>query len=148
MADASQVLGAQEVAGTFLSPKGTMKKVTTASAGRMVGGLAGAVGTATGQSLGGQGEGTPTFGQLGYLAVTDEDVALVRAKTGAIKPKLVDEVLGRRPRSQLERVDYEKGSLKGKLEIHFTDGGLWEFEIPRAHHKATTKVVEALSTSG
>jgi hypothetical protein len=88
MADASQALGSPEVAGTFLSPKGTMKKVTTQSAGRMVGGLAGAVGTATGQSLGGQGEGTPTFGQLGYLAVTGDEVALVRAKTGALKVRM------------------------------------------------------------
>jgi hypothetical protein len=145
MADASQALGSPEVAGTFLSPKGMMKKMAFESAGRSVGGVVGAVGGNAAAAAGnGQGEGTPTFGQLGYLAVTGEEVALVRAKRGAIKPKIMDDVLGRKPRGDVQRVDFVKGSVKGELRIEFSDGGLWEFEVPKVHNKKAEKVVEAL----
>jgi hypothetical protein len=142
--DATEVLGSPEVVGTFLSPKGTTKKMATASAGRMLGGAVGAL-TASAASDDQKGSGTPTFGQLGYLAVTSDEVALVRAKVGALKPKLGTEVLGRRPRSEVEGLDYDKGKLKGALTIRFSDGGAWEFEIPKAHRKNTERVVQELS---
>jgi hypothetical protein len=146
--DASAVLGSPQEAGTFLSPKGLMKKMATQSAGRMAGGLIGSAAGNAGMIRGGEEPGTPVFGQLGYLAVTAEDVALVRAKRGAMKPKIVDEVVVRKPRNEVQSVDYEKGSLKGELKIHFADGSRWEFEIPKVHNKTTEAVIRALAPAG
>ncbi|MGZ4307899.1 MAG: hypothetical protein ACXVRG_00955 [Gaiellaceae bacterium] len=143
-ADASEVLGSPQVAGTFLSPKGMTKKMSTASAGRMVGGVVGSV--AAGLATTGKKDGdTPTFGQIGYLAVTAGEVALVRGKVGALKPKIRDEVLGRKPRSEVQHVEFDKGTLKGALNIQFADGAVWEFEIPKVHRKTTERVVQELT---
>jgi hypothetical protein len=145
MADASEVLGSPEVAGTFLSPKGLTKKMSTAQAGRMVGGVVGSM--AAGLATTGKKDGdTPAFGQIGYLAVTADEVALVRGKVGAFKPKIRDEVLGRRPRSDVAHVEFDKGTLKGALKIQSSDGSLWEFEIPKVHRKTTELVVAELET--
>jgi hypothetical protein len=147
--DASAVLGSPQEAGTFLSPKGLMKKMATQSAGRMAGGLIGSAAGNVGMVRGDKEEAaTPAFGQLGYLAVTADDVALVRAKRGAMKPKIVDEVVGRKPRNEVQSVDYDKGSLKGELKIHFADGSRWEFEIPKVHNKTTEAVIRALAPAG
>jgi hypothetical protein len=146
MADASQVLGSPEVAGTFLNPKGTLKKKATASAGRAVGGLVGAVGSNLAQSHQKQEGTTPDFGQVGYLAVTADELALVRGKIGAIKPKIRDEVLARRPRSDVQSVELEGGKLiKADLTIQFADGGAWEFEVPKVYRKTADRLVQELS---
>ena len=118
--------------------------MSTASAGRMVGGVVGSV--AAGLATSGNKDGdTPAFGQVGYLAVTADEVALVRAKVGALKPKIKDEVLERRPRSDVQNLEFDKGTLKGALKIQFADGASWEFEIPKVHRKTTERVVQELS---
>jgi len=145
--DASELLGSPEVAGTFLSPKGLTTRMTTLAAGSVVGGALGRFGAdkATG---GEKYEGAPSFGQVGYLAVSGDELAIVRGKKGAFKPKVGDEVVGRVPRSQIQAVEFKKGALKGSLRIQFADGGWWEFEIPKIYRKTTEKVVEALTPSG
>jgi hypothetical protein len=139
------VLGSAEVAGTFLSPKGLTRKMATQSAGRVVGGLVGSVAANVATSRQKSDEGTPAFGQIGYLAVTETEVAIVRGKRGAFKPKIGDEVVGRMPRSDVQAVHYEKGALKGELKIDFADGAAWEFEIPKVYKKTTETVVAALN---
>src|SRR3954468_15145957 len=106
--------------------------MTTLTAGNVVGGMAGrfAADVATGL---GKYEGAPDFGTVGYVAVTETEVAIVQAKKGAFKPKVGDEVLARAARSSVEAVDFDKGALKGDLKIRFADGGWWEFEIPKVY---------------
>ncbi len=142
--DASAVLGSPEVASTFLSPKGLTKRMTTLAAGNVVGGAVGrfAADVATG---GEKYEGAPDFGQVGYLAVTGDEVALLRGKKGAFKPKVGDEVVGRVPRANVQGVEFDKGALKGSLRLQFADGGWWEFEIPKVYRKTTEEVVKTLS---
>jgi len=145
--DASEVLGSPEVAGTFLSPKGLTSRMTVMAAGRVVGGLIGTV--AADKATGGERyEGAPDFGQVGYVAVTQDEVAIVRGKKGAFKPKVGDEVVARVRRTDVQAVEFDKGALKGSLKIQFADGGWWEFEIPKIYRKTTEKVVEALAPSG
>jgi hypothetical protein len=146
--DASAVLGSPEVAGTFLSPKGLTAKLTAFTAGSVVGGAAGAF--AASMATGGvtKYEGAPDFGQVGYVAVTQDEVAIVRGKKGAFKPKVGDEVVARMPRTEVQVVEFEKGALKGSLKIQFADGGWWEFEIPKIYRKTTEKVVQVLSPAG
>jgi hypothetical protein len=144
---ASELLGSPEVAGTFLSPKGLTKRITTLAAGSVVGGAVGRF-TADRATGGEKYEGAPDFGQVGYLAVSGEEVALVRGKKGAFKPKVGDQVVGRARRSDIQNVEFDKGTLKGALKIHFADGGWWEFEIPKIYRKTTEGVVKALTPSG
>jgi hypothetical protein len=50
---------------------------------------------AASSTTGGLYEGAPdvlSFGRVGYVAVSETDVALVRTKTGAFKMKISDEV--------------------------------------------------------
>jgi len=86
-----------------------------------------------------------TSGTVGYLAVTEQEVALIRGKKGAFKPKVGQEVVGRVPRADVEGIEFDKGALKGDLKLQFTDGGWWEFEIPKVYRRTTEAVVKTLT---
>ena len=136
--DASAALGAPQLAGSFVGPKGLTRSMTARAAG-------GAVGAAI--SGGGAGaEGTPHFGRVGYLAVTEGELALVKTKSAmlGLKMKPTDEVLARVPRSEIASTELDKGALKSALKIEFTGGGVWEFEVPKANRKTAEQVVSAL----
>jgi hypothetical protein len=141
-ADASQVLGAPQVAGSFVGPKGVTKQMAVSGAGRVVGGVvgSGAAALATGR----QGAAAPSFGVLGYVAVTAEEVAIVRGKSGLLKPKVGTDVIARAPRSEIASAQLEPGALTAALKIAFTDGGAWEFEVARVNRKTAEQVVHAL----
>jgi len=146
MADASQALGAPELAGSLVNPKGMTKKMTASVAGQVAGGAAGAF--AAGMAAGGPAYSgapdVPNFGRVGYVAVTENEVALVKTKSGLMKMKISDEVLARAPRSEIASVELDKGTLLSHLKIEFTNGVLWEFDVPKASKKTAEKVVGAL----
>src|SRR5207302_2312214 len=81
--DASLALGAPELAGTLVNPKGLTKKMTAATAGAQIGGAVGslAAGVIAGRGSGGAAE-VPSFGRVGYVAVSGDEVALVNTKAG------------------------------------------------------------------
>jgi hypothetical protein len=143
--DASDALGAPQVAGTFVNPKGMAKKVTASVAGGQIGGVVGsmAVGLKTGEAYDGAPD-VPHFGRVGYVAVTASDIALVKTKTGAIKMKISDEVLARAPRSDIAAVEWDGGKLLSHLKITFSNGKVWEFDIPKAGKKSAEGLVTAL----
>ena len=77
---ASEALGSPQVAGSFVSPTGLTKKLTAGAAGTVVGGAAGSM--AAHMATGGmQYEGAPEFGTVGYVAVTADELAIVKGKT-------------------------------------------------------------------
>ena len=139
MADAAEALGAPEVAGTFVSPKGLTKRMTGMAAAGVVGGSL-AAGAATPMKF----DGAPSFGTVGYVAVSADEVAIVQAKKGAFKPKVGSEVIARAPRSEVASVELDPGALKAALKIGFADGGGWEFEVPKIYRKTAEQVVRAL----
>jgi hypothetical protein len=143
--DASNTLGAQELAGTFVNPKGMTKKMTASVTGQVAGGMVGtfAANMATGGAYSGAPE-VPNFGRVGYLAVTDSDLALVKTKTGAFKMKIGDEVLARVPRSEIASTALDEGKLLSHLKIEFSNGVAWEFDIPKQAKKSTQGLVRAL----
>jgi hypothetical protein len=144
--DASSVLGASEVAGTFLTPHGLTRKMTAHVAGGVVAGAAGRVvaDAIAGAPGGERTDRTPEFGRIGYLAATAEEVALVRGKSGLMRPKVGSEILARVPRSQVSAVTLDRGALKAELRIEFADGGLWRFEVPKINRATAERVVSAL----
>jgi hypothetical protein len=140
-ADAADALGAPQVAGTFVSPKGLTKRMTGAAAGSVIGGVVGRV--AATAAMGGH-EGAPSFGTIGYVAVTADEVAIVRGKAGLFKPKVGSEVVARVARSEVASAELDPGALKAALKIEFSDSGWWEFEVPKVHRKTAEQVVRAL----
>jgi len=142
-ADASQALGAPQVAGTFVSPKGLTRRMTGVAAGGVVGGVIGGM-AASAASAGKGYEGAPEFGTIGYVAVTADEIAIVKGKTGLFKPKVGSDVIARSPRSDIASVELDPGALKAALKVQFADGGWWEFEVPKIHRKTAQQVVAAL----
>jgi hypothetical protein len=144
-ADASKALGAREIAGTLVNPKGLMKKSVARVAGREIAGLAGSVAAGLAARDAGVPD-VPDFGRVGYLAVSDTDVALVKTKYGW-KMRPGEEVLARASRSDLASADLVEGKMVSHLQLHFTNGKVWEFDIPRTDKKTARAVVAALDGS-
>jgi hypothetical protein len=140
--DASVALGAPQIAGTFVNPKGFARQVAATVAGGAVGGAIGGA-VAGGVTRAGTAD-LPEFGRVGYVAVSADEVALVRTKSGLIKMKITDEVLARQPRNRIASTTLEKGALKSTLTIQFADGGAWVFDVPKANQRGATQVVQAL----
>lgn len=144
-ADGSGALGAPEIAGTLVNPKGYAKKVVARTAGREVAGLVGDL--AAGHAAHDKSVADlPDFGRVGYLAVSATEVALVKTKYGW-KMTPTDEALARAPRNELASVEWDEGRLISHLRVHFTAGQVWEFDIPKADKKAAKAVVAALEES-
>jgi hypothetical protein len=143
--DASAALGAPELAGTLVNPRGFTKKMTATVAGGQIGG---AVGSVAANLIAGRSSGVaselPNFGRVGYVAVSENEVALVKTKTGALKMKVSNEILARAPRAEVASVELDEGKLLSHLTIAFTNGAQWQFDIPAQAKKSAKSVVHAL----
>jgi hypothetical protein len=144
--DASQLLGSPQLAGVKVSPRGLTKSTALGSAGLGVGGLLGGAISATAGAKAGRrqaetGSDTPKFGRVAYLAVTQEELALIKL-TGLATFKL-DEVIARVPRSDVASAEIGR-SLAPSLTITFGSGGSWQLEVARVSKKDAEAVVHAL----
>jgi hypothetical protein len=146
MADeAARALGAPTIAGTFVNPKGLARKMAGSVTGGQVGGIAGNLAaTAITDRVSGTVGDVPSFGRVGYLAVTDTEVALVNTKMGALKMKIGSEVLARAPRADVTSAGLDQGVLLSHLTIEFSNGVSWRFDVPRQAEKPARAVVRAL----
>lgn len=135
--DASGVLAAPQIAGTFVNPKGFARQVTATVAGGVIGS---AVASATGP---GQGD-VPSFGRVAFVAATADEVAIIKTKSGMLKMKLTDQVLARRTRADINAIELKRGALISGLTIQFSDGGSWTFDVPKANQKSAVQFVEQL----
>ena len=86
---------------------------------------------------------TPQFG--GYLAVTDDELAFIKVKSGLVRLRL-DEVVARVPRREVASAELGRG-LALPLTITFANGGRWEWEVPWPSKKHAEGVVDALGGS-
>jgi hypothetical protein len=146
-AEAARALGAPEIAGAMVNPKGLTKKMTAKVAGHVVGGAAAAI--AVGLKMGGPYDGVPDvpdFGRVGYVTCSEGDIALLKTKTGALKMKVTEEVLARASRSAITSVEFDKGKMLSHLRIGFAGDVLWEFDIPKAGAKAAERLAAALQS--
>jgi hypothetical protein len=146
--DASKVLGSQQIAGARVNPKGFGKKTMTQFAG-MNSGLVGAAVTARAgfkaqeeQADAAAESATPQF-RLAYLAVTADEVSLIRLKTGMVSTKLA-EVLLRVPRTDVASAELG-GGVSSALTIRFRDGDSWLLEVPRVSKKDAEQLVDVLA---
>ncbi len=143
--DGSAALGAPEVAGTMVNPRGLTKKMTARTAGAEIGGVIGSV--AAGSVTGGLYQGAPdvpVFGRVGYVAASETEVALIKTKAGPFKMHVTGEALARVPRTELEAVELDEGRMISQLKLRFTNGVLWEFDVPKMGKKGAKEFVAKL----
>jgi hypothetical protein len=128
------------LAGTFVTSRGF------AWGTGLTVGIGGVVGAAAGAAVDKRTAAPSPLnrGDLAYLAVMPESVALFKAKRGALKPKVTDELLAEVPRSELQASRYDKGKMVGVFELQFSDGSSWAFDVGRAFAKSATEVATAL----
>ncbi|MGA8335878.1 MAG: hypothetical protein WB761_14125 [Solirubrobacteraceae bacterium] len=100
-----------------------------------VGGVVGAVAATAVASRSSKASDVPAFGRVGYIAASETEVALIKAKSGALKMKVTDQVLARAPRDELEVVVLKDGKLLSHLPLEFTNGTVWEFDVPKIGKK-------------
>jgi hypothetical protein len=145
--DASQVLGSPQLAGVKVNPRGAAKSKAAGPAGAAVGGIVGAVYGATAgmraerQQMQVAAE-TPEFGRVAYLAVTQDELALIKLKSSLVTFTL-DEVIVRIPRSDVASAELGRG-IASSLTITFGNGDSWQLEVPRPSKKHAQAVVHAL----
>jgi hypothetical protein len=145
--DASAALGAPEIAGTLVNPRGYMKKTVALAAGRAVAGLVGSVAAGLAVRDGrADVSDLPDFGRVGYVAVSATEVAVVKTKLGW-KMTPTDVALARAPRSELASAELEEGRMVSHLRLHFANGRVWQFDIPKSDKKTARAVVAALESS-
>ena len=145
--DASAALGAPEIAGTLVNPRGYMKKTVARTAGREVAGLVGSVAAGLATRDGGAGvSDLPDFGRVAYVAVSTTEVAVVKTKLGW-KMTPTDVALVRAPRSELASAELEEGRMVSHLRLRFADGRLWEFDVPKSDRATAREVVAVLEGS-
>jgi hypothetical protein len=138
--DASQLLGAQQVAGAVVTRRGHGWQ----HAARATGGLVGeAMGYAAGQRYGRYTSQTPQFSRTAFVAVTEREVALIKYGPGSSNGK-AGELLGRVPRSEVASAVVSRGTLRTNLTISFTDGGSWAFEVSPLIGRTVVRVADAL----
>jgi hypothetical protein len=143
--DASAALGAAEVAGTLVSPRGLTKKMTVRTAGGQVGGLVGTLAaTAVGGKIDNVAPDVPSFGRIGYLAASETELVVTKTSQLGWKPHPTGDALVRVPRAEVESVAMEQGKLLSRLTLSFAGGVTWDFEVPRAHRKGAADFVNTL----
>jgi hypothetical protein len=138
--EGSAALGAPEIAGVMVNPRGFTKKMSVGA----VGGVVGAVAATAVASRSSKASGVPAFGRVGYVAASESEVALIKTKSGALKMKVTDEVLARAPREELEAVALKDGKLISHLRLQFSNGTVWEFDVPKTSKKKAKWLVTAL----
>lgn len=158
-ADIPSLLGAPAVAATFVSPKGMTRRTALSSAGGSVGGAVGGIIGAVGSTVGSMvteavvdalsktlPEAALTFppgDTFAYLAVTREELALIKVDIGLRRPE-IRQVIARVARGAVAYAELDRGRVVSKLRIRFANGGLSEFEIGAVHRDAAELLVFAL----
>ena len=131
-----------EIAATFVEPRGMVRSIVAATAGRELGGAIGSMAAA--RAVDAPDASPLGKGQIGYLAVYDDRVVMFRGKRGAFKPKPTTEEIAAAPRAEVTGATVEKGRLAGVLEIRFADGSTWAFDVPKVHLSGANQIAAAL----
>lgn len=142
--DASGLLGSPQIAGARVNPKGFAKKTITRSAAGHAGLVGAAVNARTAykaqeaQAAAAAESETPRF-KLAYIALTADELALVKLKPGLVSTKM-DEVMLRVPRAEVASVEMG-GGFSSALTVTLNDGGQWLLEVPKVSKKDAEKLV-------
>jgi hypothetical protein len=135
--DASELLGATQIAGTSVTPIGSAsRQAGIAGGGLLPSGIGSKLlfGKKSKELLDSQ---TPNIGRIGFLAVTDQELALINIKLG-MTAKLGD-VVARVPRNQIASAEMT-GAIPAHLVLNMRDGTRWAFEVRPQNRRDARKV--------
>jgi hypothetical protein len=135
-------------AATFVEPRGMIRSIVAATAGREVLGAVGSISAERAASAGTEGASPLKKGEIAYLSVSGGQVVLCKAKRGAFKPKPTEEVIASAPREAVRAAKIEKGRIAGVLELSFEDGSTWAFDVPKVHLKGAQAIEAELASGG
>jgi hypothetical protein len=138
--------GSPQVAGVKVNPRGTAWRTAAGSAGIGVGGALGGVISATAGTRAARRQAqrvseTPNVGRVAYLAVTEDELALIKLK--GLVTLTLDEVIARIPRSDVASAELGRG-IPSSLTIKLGNGDSWQLEVPRVSRKHAQAVVDTL----
>ncbi len=122
-----------------------IRSIVASTAGREVLGMVGAAAASAAASKGTEGSSPLASGQIAYLAVGTEELTLYRAKRGAFRPKATGEVIAAAPRDDVSAASVERGRLGAVLEVRFSDGQAWAFDVPKVHRGGAEAIASALA---
>jgi hypothetical protein len=150
--DASDLLGAKQLAGTPVNPRrmlpGQMTRSSRATGEESDGPLAGMFfkKNIDREHVEAAAPTTPDFGGHGFLALTADDIALLTIKQGLLtaKPAVV---LARVPRADIAGVTLGAG-MTPALSMLFDDGQAWWFELTRRTKYGAKIFLDVLSATG
>jgi hypothetical protein len=134
------------LAATFVEPRGMIRSIVAATAGREVLGGLGAITAERAASKGTEGSSPLKKGDIAHLSVSPDELRLCKAKRGAFKPKPTDEVIAAAPRAAVRTAKVDKGRIAGVLEVSFEDGSTWAFDVPKVHLKGANEIASELAT--
>jgi hypothetical protein len=134
------------LAATFVEPRGMIRSIVAATAGREVLGALGALTAERTASAGTEGASPLKKGEIAHLSVSHDEIRLCKAKRGAFKPKPTDEVIAAAPRGAVRTARLDKGRIAGVLEVSFEDGSSWAFDVPKVHLKGAQQIAAELSS--
>jgi hypothetical protein len=150
--DATDVIGAQQLVGTLINPRGSFHKQMARSNPGFGGGLSGPVAGMflkkgmDRERVEAAASTAPTFGGHGYLALTADEIVLCSTKKGLMSAK-PEAVLARVPRVEIAGVTLGDGISPG-LSLLFDDGQAWSFDVTPATKKSAKALVDVLSAAG
>jgi hypothetical protein len=165
MIDASEVLGSRQLAGVRVSPVGLFRRIeanTQGAAGPVL--VSGTLVIAIADKIGGERAGgsreadaevsarTPTFGDWGFLAVTESDLGLFTTQPPKMAGRRLGSIVVRASRSTVVSADLAGGwrhptmyvLSSAPLRISFSDGTAWAVEVSRFYRRQAKSVVRAL----
>jgi hypothetical protein len=133
------------LAATFVEPRGMVRSIVASVAGSELAGAVGATAATLAASAGTDDASPLGRGQIGYLGVFPDEIAMFRAKRGALRPKPTTEVIASAPRSEVRAATIEKGRIASVLELSFADGSSWAFDVPKVHLAGAKAIAQALA---
>jgi hypothetical protein len=136
------------LAATFVEPRGMVRSIVAATAGREVLGALGAITGERAASAGTEGASPLKKGEIAHLSVSRDELRLCKAKRGAFKPKPTDQIIAAAPRAAVRTARVEKGRLAGVLEVSFEDGSAWAFDVPKVHLSGAQQIASELASPG
>jgi hypothetical protein len=165
--DASDLLGAPQIAGVEVSPVGFFRASEAKAAHATTGGFVpGTIRPTISERLGSEraaeerrqdaaaSKSTPNYGNWGHLAVTDTELALTTTEPGkGGVGRRLGQLVTRVPRGTVAHVELAGGDWRhptlyilssAPLRIAFTDGTAWAFEVKRFARRRAKHLVSTL----
>jgi hypothetical protein len=71
----------------------------------------------------------PGFGRVGYLAVSDTELAIFKTTKTGMRPGPKGEPLTRVPLTELVKVELEEHRIVAFLQLRFADDAIWTLQI-------------------